>query len=130
MIVTANMFFKTEWERYREAVIVPALLRNGLPEQEFDNTSPSLNAYVNHGRWLIKCECNGAEKAWEEEWFMCQSCFNGKHKHKYRIAELPSKRKEIEDLLNLRALPNRNWFPHETISDLEKENIEHKSELL
>lgn len=95
----------------------------------FEDDAP-LQAYVNHGRWILKCECGGAEKAWEEEKFMCLSCLNSGHKHQYRKAIFPSNRTAIEAILIKRPLANRNWLPVETLAQLRKENKEHEGELL
>lgn len=106
-----------------------ALLKLPLPIG-VDEDTPPLEAYVNHGRWIVKCECGGAEKAWEERLFMCQSCWNGGSKHKYRRTVFPKRRAEIEALLIKRPLQNRNWTPGETLVLLRRENREHKGELL
>ena len=128
-MITANRFFKSSWNTYNVMVIVPTLVQKGILEMGVDTLSPLLT-YVNHGRWVVKCECGGAEKAWEEGFFMCQSCFNAGHKHQYRKSVFPKDRVKIEELLSLRSLPNRNWLLGETINDLEAENKEHKAELL
>ena len=129
-MITANKFFKTNWEAYRLMVIMPAMAKHGLLQTIYDETSLPMQAYVNHGRWVIKCECGGAEKAWEEGWFMCQSCFDAGHKHQYRRSVFPKDRLKIEKLLEIRPIPNRNWYPGETLSQLRAENREHKTELL
>jgi len=128
-MITANQFFKSSWETYRLMVIMPAMVKHGLLQVIYDEVSLPLEAFVNHGRWIVKCECGGAEKAWEEGWFMCQSCFNAGHKHQYRKAVFPKNRPKIEALLVLRPIPNRNWR-NETLAMLTAENKEHKAELL
>ena len=110
-------------------VIKAGMVRNHVPESAYSNSSP-LQAYVNHGRWIVKCECGGAEKAWEEGIFMCQSCFNAGHKHQYRQSIFPKERLEIEKLLEMRPLSNRNWYSNETLIQIEAENKEHKADLL
>jgi len=139
LLITANEFFKTSWEAYRLLVIVRAMLKRGVEEVGYDEKSEPMRTYVNYGRWIIKCECGGAEKAWEEGVFMCQSCLNARHKHRYRHSVFPEHRREIEALLALRPLPNRNWNNladrirlgrDETVDDLKRENERHKDELL
>lgn len=129
-MITANQFFKINWETYRQMVIMPAMAKQGISQANYDEVSPALEAYVNHGRWIVKCECKGAEKAWEEGWFMCRSCLNAGYKHQYRQSVFPKERIGIEKLLTERPLLNRNWYPGETLSQLKAENREHTSELL
>jgi len=129
MIITANRFFNTSWQAYKIAAITLGLAKHGLKDFGVDKSEPVM-AFVNKGKWLIKCECGGAEKAWEEGLFMCQSCWNAGHKHKCRRSIFPEQREEIERLLDKRPLENRNWFPGETVDDLLRENKEHEAELL
>ena len=130
-MITANLFFNRipNWDSYRQMVILPQLAAKLISEQGYDDTSP-LMAYVNHGRWIVKCGCGCCEKVWEEGWMMCQSCFNARQGHKYRRTVFPKERNKIEMLLLQRPLTNRNWYPHEILTDLERENLEHKTELL
>jgi hypothetical protein len=131
-LITANIFFSRigNWEAFRKQVLIPELGGKLIAEQGYDRESPPLEAYVNHGRWLVRCECGGCEYAWEERWFFCQSCLNSEHGHKYRRTVFPKNRRQIESLLLLRPLHNRNWYSGETIKQLAKENKEHKEELL
>jgi|TARA_Y100000310_G_scaffold327860_1_gene394861 hypothetical protein len=132
MIVTGNTFNSKHkgWDDYRAQNIVPALNKAGLEEQGVDEDSPPMEAYVNHGRWIVKCECHGAEKVWEEGLVMCLSCLNASHSHKYRLVKFPPQRNEIEVVLEKRRLPNRNWLPGETVEFLKEDNITHKDLLL
>jgi hypothetical protein len=59
--------------------------------------------------------------------------------HKYRRLVFPKQRQEIEELLAVRPLANRNWnCPRdkirlgrdETLDELQRENEEHAAELL
>lgn len=133
-MITANQFFNqrqiSTWEAYKVAVLAPEMVKRLIKEQGYDVTTPPLLAYVNHGYWRVKCECGSTEFAWEEGWFMCRSCYNGGHKHQYRKAVFPENRAEIEALLAVRPLQNRNWYPGETLAQLEAENQEHREELL
>lgn len=129
-MITANMFFKCEWDTYRKMVLIAEMGKRLIAEQDYDKESPPLKAHINHGNWSVKCECGGSEFAWEEGFFMCRSCFNGNHKHKYRKAIFPKDRTKIEELLLIRPLQNRNWYPNETLAQLRAENKEHKGELL
>jgi len=138
-MITANMFFNRmrypgdvpigSWEAYRQLVIVPELGVLLIREQGYDE-GPPLKAYINHGKWLVKCECGGCEKVWEEGWMMCRACLNTAHGHRYRQTVFPRIRKAIEMLLIQRPLANRNWQPGETLVQLKAENKIHKEELL
>jgi len=138
-MITANLFFNRtdmrkapipNWDAWRLTALLPKLALHRIKEQGYDKTSPPLKAFVNHGNWLVQCECGGAEKVWEEGWMMCMSCLNAAHGHKYRRTVFPKARKRIEALLMMRPVSNRNWYPGETISTLEGENEQHKAELL
>lgn len=128
MILTANEILKTTWEAHNLSTILPQLAKYGV--QPETSTTGILEAEINHGRWIVKCECNGAEKAWEEGLFMCLSCLNGAHKHQYRKVVFPEQRVDIESVLLCRPIPNRNWHPGEIVDQLKAENEEHKEELL
>ena len=128
-MITGDLHFGMPWEAYRLSVIVPAMARK-LVQEQGDSDSPPLKVYVNKGRWAIKCECNSAEYSFEDGIFMCQSCFNTRHKHQYRRYVFPRSRKRIEAILLERPLDNRNWWPHETVTQLEADNNKHAAELL
>lgn len=61
---------------------------------------------------------------------MCHSCFNAHLKHNYATTAFPLERKAIEEFLIRRPLPNRNWYPSESMAVLEAENETHRGELL
>ena len=128
MIITANVYQSLSWESYNRAVIQPMLAKYGL--QSAITSDGQLVAEVNHGRWIVKCECGGAEKMWEEAIFMCMSCMNAQHKHQYRRATFPNQRAQIEKALLKRPVKNRNWQLGETLAQLRDENKEHGEELL
>jgi len=130
MIVTANSWFKCSFDTYKQMQLMPDMMRHGINKLPDVSTADPLTAFVNHGRWIVVCECGGAEFAWEEGLFMCRSCFNAKHKHNLRRSVFPAAKAEIERLLVVRPLPNRNWLPYESVESLGAENAEHKDELL
>lgn len=129
MIVTGNIYFKRSWEIYKLTDIVPKMASAGLTDRGID-MSYRLKAYINHGRWCVRCQCGGSEYAWEEGIFMCQSCWNETHGHRYGLVEFPAEREAIEQLLEVRRRVNRNWYPGETAFDLERENALHRADLL
>ena len=120
-MITANLYHGP-LELYKQTTIIPMMARLGLVAQGIDD-GPPLKARVNHGRWIVDCECNGAEFAWDEGFFMCQSCFNVGHGLKYRKSVFPKSRQKIELLLIGRPIVNRNWFPGESLAQLRAENI-------
>tara|TARA_Y100000310_G_scaffold295019_1_gene325970 strand:+ start:2526 stop:2936 length:411 start_codon:yes stop_codon:yes gene_type:complete len=132
MIVTANSWFNrvNGWEGWLIGSITQGLSRYGLQYAGIDSTSQPIEARVNMGRWIVDCECGGAEFAWDEGFFMCQMCWNSAHKHQVRLVVFPEARLEIEALLEQRPLLNRHWFPHESVVDLISENNAHEAELI
>ena len=76
MISNANMWFNTEWRAYFDKATLPLAFRHGLGMSHAACDAPPLVAHVNHGFWIVDCECNGAEYAWEEGYMVCHSCLN------------------------------------------------------
>ena len=85
-----------------------------------------VRAEINHGRWIVRCMCGGAEEAaWQEPVFFCLSCGSIDNDSYLKGVEFPEERKEIERFLLVRSIENRNWQPGESSSDLQSENREH-----
>jgi len=87
-----------------------------------------VHAYINYGRWVANCcFCRGAELVFKDDpYFVCLSCFNSTIGYKKIEVIFPKDIEKIEAALNKRIeAKNQNWLPHETIADLEKENIAH-----
>src|SRR3972149_130402 len=85
-----------------------------------------LEARVEHSRWIVDCpNCNSAEFAFEDGLFFCSLCKNSDIQGKVRLAAMPIERKQIEDILSVRPIKNRHWYPNETLQDLANENILH-----
>ncbi len=115
-MITGNKFFGISYQRYTESkrrvVTAP--------------TSEVVYAYVNHGRWVVDCPwCSGAEFAFEEGAFFCESCRNAGAGGKPIRALFPATRQAIERALDGRPVQNRNWRPGESLQQLRAENIEH-----
>ena len=92
-------------------------------------------AYINHGRWVVDCPnpgCAGAELVHpDDSRLFCASCYNDYVGGAFVKVKMPpaAKKKRIEAVLGKRpAAANRNWFPKETVADLERENREHEIE--
>lgn len=130
-IITGNTWFQMRFMEFRRALMAKSLAKHGLRDMGPAEDVEPLEAFVNAGRWSIKCpECGGGEYAWEEGWVMCFSCFNEKLGHRIRPVKFPAERPEIEEILISRPLSARNWNPGESLDFLREENEEHAAELL
>jgi len=97
---------------------------------DFDpHTRGSVQAEINHGRWIAHCACGGAEDvAPAEPVFYCLSCGNADNDGRVMKIEFPdpSDREAIEaELLKRPEMETRNWLPSETMDDLIAENRKH-----
>ena len=95
-----------------------------LPLLESQDSVP---ARINHGRWIVDCECRGAQLVYFSDlrtW--CPRCGNVASGGAWRQVAIPSNWRDIEQILNLRPeLANRNWQPGETVEMLRNENSTH-----
>jgi len=82
-----------------------------------------IHAEVNHGRWLINCECNGAALTCPTARVGC--CFDCGRVHTKVVFPAKARRAKIEQALLVRPMPNRNWKHGETLKTLLAENVEH-----
>jgi hypothetical protein len=88
-----------------------------------------VEARVNNGQWMANCPllgCAGAETV-DPDWplFVCTGCGCGPFE-----VIFPKERKAIEAALVKRpVLRTREWFPHESAADLQRENAEHADEI-
>jgi hypothetical protein len=80
-------------------------------------------AEINHGRWLINCECNGAAVTCPKARIGC--CFDCGRVHTNVVFPSRGQRGKIEKTLLARPMPNRNWKRGETLKFLLAENVEH-----
>lgn len=82
-----------------------------------------LEARAEYARWIVDCpNCNNAEYYFEDKLFFCSLCKNSDVGGKTRKVKMPKERKEIEDVLSIRPIKNRHWYPNETLQGLAKEN--------
>ena len=89
---------------------------------------PVLPAYVNHGRWIVKCPwCAGATILVDEDRrFFCADCCNAGAGFKYVPVKVRPDRAAIDAQLMKRPNPvNRNCFPEESLDDLIQEDALH-----
>lgn len=96
-----------------------------------DSANATIHARVYEGRWIVDCPdmgCGGAHVASStDRRFFCNQCHNHGVGGRWVTVLWPSEeeRQTIERLLLLRPMPNRNWWPGETVGLLRAENIEH-----
>jgi hypothetical protein len=102
---------------HQRHIPVPVSMRQDKPAR----------AFVNDGRWVIQCECAGAQIASREDRrFFCCDCLNVITAGAWRPVEWPANSDEIEEVLSLRPDPKqRNWNWNETADQLRAENVEH-----
>ena len=80
----------------------------------------SLVAYLNHGRWVADCECRaGILVDRGGGLYGCREC------RTFWLIEVPIDAAEIDRVVSMRPLRNRNWLPGETVGDLMVENVAH-----
>jgi len=106
-----------------------------LPDPTETNTSGTVAARINHGRWIVDCPgCNSALVIdLGQLVFMCVECGNAANDGKWFAVTVPSNRKAIETELlkrpwngrNPAEAVNRNWEPGETLAALQQENTDH-----
>jgi hypothetical protein len=100
---------------------VRARVQDAVDRQGFKthrNRKPVL-AYINHGRWLADCVCNGGELVSEGEDMLCGSCGT------ISPVTFPDGKDEIERLLLLRVSPiYRHWRPGESEAEILAQNID------
>lgn len=93
--------------------------RKPLPFKIHDGGG-TIDAYVNHGRWVADCVCNGAELVVPNQEMLCGSC-GTRNTVKFPG---PKTRTKIEAALLQREARNQNWHPDETVDELVAQNIE------
>ena len=86
-------------------------------EKKVREVSVPKQAYINHGRWVIDCECHGGGLTSPEFGISC--CFDCGSV--YKTVTFPKDYKKIERVLLKRSdKTNRNWSG-ETVDELSKE---------
>lgn len=104
-----------------------------LSEALAADTAPHAEAvevYANHGRWVVDCpDCNNAQLAHRDiHRFMCNNCGDGAVDGLWRPTIWPDNAAEIDtELMRRRHERNRNWYPGETVADLQAEHAGHES---
>lgn len=109
-------------DKYVRKRIEVALARAGVTPYDGE----TVQAYVNHGRWIADCPCNGGELVAPGEEMLCGSC-GARHRVKFPG---PKTKAKIESLLAKRSPFHQHWHPDETTDELTAQNIEHGLEEL
>jgi len=105
-------------ENHDRKAIAATLIKLGI--RTHSEPEP-VSAYVNHDRWVADCYCGGAEIVTEGEPMTCGSC------GAIREVIWPDAVAELEAELGKRDDPRtRNWYPHETVEDLQRELERHQ----
>ena len=93
-------------------------------------TLSTLTAFVNDSRWIVECPTPGCGSASIVDSrfpiYLCMFCGNSTTNGAWLRIVFPQSKLGIEIALRRRPkLSNRNWFPSESVADLERENREH-----
>lgn len=149
-ILTARDFVKTMGfdslrDYYRARTSAPGY------ETPFVDAEPEgepVDAFVDYGRWIARCECGGAEAVdYDDPIFYCLACGNMTNNGKPRPVNMPDEWQEIERLLLKRPVRlrggrnaferatmaepvvstehgqlSRTWLPGETLDDIKRQN--------
>lgn len=97
------------------------------PPREFVS-GVTTQAYVNHGRWCVRCPwCRSSQNASRvDHRFFCCECGNAPVGGRWVYVLWPEDWEQVEDALARRpAVKTRNMELGETATDLNVENIEH-----
>lgn len=98
---------------------------SAIPDYPTVPSGRTVNVFVNHGRWMWKCpDCQEAQVASNDDRrAFCCGCFNGGAGYHTVCWPGDLERIQIEVLLGQRPVVNRNWWPHESVDQLQIENI-------
>jgi hypothetical protein len=109
------------------ALIGAIARRNGITRRP--GSKGAVVARLEHGRWLADCPfCGGAElvsRVRAEFFCLNPECGMAENDGMAMRAVFPGQREEIEQLVEGRPAPNRNWRPGETVAGIKKENKRH-----
>ncbi len=100
------------WQRRDVAVFIPT-----------ETSTVPVFAEVNQGRWVVVCECGGAQLASKtDRRFFCVACLNEAQGCAWRPVLFPDDIAGIEAALLPRLTVNANALPGETVGQLLAEN--------
>ncbi len=87
-----------------------------------------MNAYLNHGRWIVDCSADDCEAALFADRGACECRDESVCDHPTIpcgtpiVATFPDARSDIDRLMSQRLKKNRNW-EIETVAELKRENL-------
>jgi hypothetical protein len=96
-----------------------------LPTYPTGSSGRTVEAFVNHGRWMWRCPtCPAAQVAsLADPRAFCVECFNDGDGYHDVVFPDDRTRLQLETLLGRRPNRNRNWTPEETVEQLQLENL-------
>ena len=102
-------------------------------------TRGAVQAYINHGRWVVECPLahnDAVIVSRASAYYSCASGGTGENGGRWYAVTFPADRADIEKELLRRASSHpykdakfRNWNTAETLGDLKRENSEHPERL-
>jgi len=112
-----------EWlKKVRKESRLAKVLMDGKLIRETPQGEP-LHAEVEHGRWVINCECGGTENVTPNDPIaFCFSCCNADNDFHVRPVVFPQDRENIEAALLRRNHKDMFWRRHESARDLDIQN--------
>lgn len=87
-----------------------------------------MNAYMNHGRWIVHCSADDCQAVLFADRMACECRDESVCEHPSIpcgapiVAIFPDDKEVIEVLMALRPRRNRNW-ESETVAELKRENL-------
>ena len=108
---------------YVRAIVAQS--RGTIQPPKGDAAGPTVQAEINHGRWLVKCPwCAGAEPVDKDDlFFYCLNCLNAAVGGGRVPVAMPQRTAALEALLVKRPSDeNRNWLPGQALAEIAAEN--------
>ena len=92
-------------------------------------TQGSINAYINHGRWVTECSLGHGDAVIVSQGFPYYVCAKGgaaENGGKWYAVVFPVDRGDIEaELLKRTSSKYLSWNTNESLSDIKRQNTEH-----
>lgn len=130
-LIDGQSFFNKSFEKYLSSPTwIKVARQQGIraPSEIANIEDNPTYAHISHSRIVADCpNCNNAEFVWRDgpHVMACANCGNADIQNKLRQVIIPDILNMIEGALLRRPNPaTRNWFPGETLEQLETENEE------